>query len=106
MRDQRDKHRKIYGKHGHWEVFKHNLGKLLCVDILSKAFIVLVGSMTFTVWFLHHQLYVTKQMPTWMELGVAIVIPSFFAYLWIEKSKASAILISLSEGIKAWFNKK
>ena len=92
---------KIYGHHPFWEVFGHNLLKLVAVDILSKSFFALVGSLVFTGAFLGHQILVTEMKPTWAELAVAILPPTFLALYWVEKPKAEDILAAIAYWIRS-----
>ena len=92
--------KKIYGHHPFWEVFRHNLLKLLAVDILSKSFVALVGSLIFTGAFLGHQLLITETRPTWAELAIAISPPTFLALYWIERHTAAAILEAIADWIR------
>jgi len=103
---ERLKHAKIFGKHTNWEVFKHNVFKLICVDMLSKSFAVLVGCLVFTIFFLSDQVYATGKSVEWIALLVAITPPSFFAIYWIEREVATNILIDIGEGIKAFFSNR
>jgi hypothetical protein len=92
--------RKIYGHHTFWEVFSHNLLKLLAVDILSKSFVALVASSIMTASFLSHQLMVEKQNLEWLELLVAITPPTFLALYWIERHTAAAVLEAVAQWIR------
>ena len=90
--DNRRQYDKVYGQHTNWEVLKHNLFKLIVVDMISKSFVVLCGSLIFTVWFLADQIFVTKNTVEWTELLVAITPSSFFAFYWIERKLAGEML--------------
>ena len=94
---------KTYGKHPFWVVFKHNFLKLFAVDMLSKSFIALSGSLVFTAAFLTHQVMATGKSLDWMTLLVSIAPPTFLALYWVEKSRASEILAAIASWIK---NKK
>jgi len=102
----RREHDKIYGKDDNWTVFKHNLYKLVCVDMISRSFIVLVGSLAFTIFFLADQVYVTKNTVEWTELLVAIGPPSFFAFYWIERKLAGEILRAFILAVGEFFKRK
>ena len=94
---------KIYGEHPFWDVFKHNFLKLFAVDILSRSFVALSGSLVFTTAFLTHQVMATGKSLDWMTLLVSIAPPTFLALYWVEKSRASEILAAIASWIK---NKK
>lgn len=99
-RKNRPEIHKVYGRDTVWAVFKHNLLKLLAVDILSKSFIALAGSLLFTGAFLGHQILVTETKPSWAELAVAIAPPTFLALYWIERHAMAGVLEALADWIR------
>jgi hypothetical protein len=103
-REERSRHKKVLGRDKPWDVFKYNFAKLFLVDILSRSFIVLAGSLVFTIWFLHYQIYVVKEGIEWKELAIATCPPSFFAYYWIERQRASEILLAIASAIIGFFD--
>jgi len=70
------------------------------VDILSKSFVALVGSLVFTGAFLGHQMLITGSKPTWAELAIAITPPTFLALYWIERHTAAGVLEAVAEWIR------
>jgi len=99
-KEDRDNFKLIYGKHSKWDVFKFNFFKLLCVDLMSKAFLLMVITGTCAMIIIFWTILFSKDPLSWLVYAVLITPPSFFGLWWIEKQRAEAIIDALAAWIK------
>jgi hypothetical protein len=103
-KNQRENYQPIYGRDSAWSVFKFNLFKLFCVDLMSKAFLLMVITGTCSMIIIFWSLLFSKTPFDWLIYGVIIAPPSFFGLWWIEKQRAENLIDAVSDWIRG--NKK
>jgi hypothetical protein len=99
-KEDRDKFKLIYGKHSKWEVFKHNFFKLICVDLMSKAFLLMMITGTCAMVIIFWTILFSKDPLSWFVYAVLITPPTFFGLWWVEKQRAETLIDAVSAWIK------
>lgn len=90
----------IYGKDSKWEVFKFNFFKLWCVDLMSKAFLLMMITGACAMVIIFWTILFSKAPLSWLVYAVLITPPTFFGLWWIEKQRAETLIDSVSAWIK------
>lgn len=95
----RDAYDKVYGRDSSYEVFKHNFLKMVCVNILSKSFLLMVISGTASMFIIFWTIVFSKEPLNWLIYAVLIAAPSFFGLWWIEKKRAGELIDAVAKWI-------
>jgi uncharacterized membrane protein YfbV (UPF0208 family) len=98
----RDDYNKVYGKDPAWDVFKHNLLKMWCVNLMSKSFFLMVITGTCAMIIIFWTILFSKDPLNWLVYAVLITPPAFFGLWWIEKKRAGELI----DAIAIWIGKK
>ena len=102
----RDDYHKIYGRDSKWDVFKFNFFKLLCVDLMSKAFLLMIITGMSAMVIIFWTLLISKTPISWLIYGIIIAPPTFFGLWWIEIQRAETLIDAISAWIKGERGKK
>jgi len=96
----RDAYNKIFGKDPSWEVFKHNLLKILCVNLMSKAFLLMMITGTCAMIIIFWTILFSKDPLSWLVYATLLTPPSFFGLWWIEKKRAGELIDAIAVWMK------